>query len=194
MTLETATLLLVSATVGLVLATLGLVFVAYRALKSQERATKLQADLQTRSIEAQLGVVEEMRKEALERNPLNVSVAQVDSVAGIFKVDLINKGSDISVAIEHMRFEQLGTDMPPYDTDAMIRLGAGEQYRFEYPYRPGEAGTELLLTITGHPDGGQVQDRRYLFRVESDGTLTDLQLSQTALFQAMMEASRRRRI
>lgn len=185
MTIEDATLVLAGVTALLVMATGVLAFISYRQLEAQKDAVAKQAELQTRAIEAQLLVVEEMRKEALDRNPFAVSLTpRGKQIAGTLSMGLTNTRKDVSVVVERLRVEQPGTDMTPYEAGLNARLGAGDSYPLQQPYRQDAPGTEVVVSAWGFPEGGERTLRTFHFRVKPDGHLKDLQVASWSYFSA----------
>jgi hypothetical protein len=193
MNVDEATTVLALATVALGVATALLVVVGimqWRQLRSTDLEARRQTkmfDRQAKAIEAsleqnerilkaQLEVVEEMRAERRERDPLGVRIDLDRSVVGgIFKGGVTNGRDDVVVLIESVWLDYGNPDNPRKQVLARYLLGAGESFWFTEGFEWSARGRILTLTVTGHPVGGLEQTLEFRYRIGEQGKLEDLQ-------------------
>jgi hypothetical protein len=142
-----------------------------QAAAADAQASQAMAEGMTRSAAATQAMAAEMLEARRAANPLELRIEQRDKHGGVLDAIVYNIGGRAAV-IQRTEIESNGlTSGDNWGNVYLAPGGRGQPIRYPYDTSHGDLVT---LRLTGRPSDGLEQTREYLFRIQPDGTLEDL--------------------
>jgi hypothetical protein len=170
--LVVATWALVFVTLVLALATVVLGVFAFLQWRAGEKQSRLASD----GLDVSRRLLEQAQQERAAAAPLDLGTSIKDGSPGRATIYVWNASADVVMRLRRVEIVEQPTGLVVSEEElAEGTLGRGEEWTLRpFTWDASRAGLVLAVKMTGHRIGGPEMTIENRFRVQPDGTLSDL--------------------